>query len=47
MGLEAAAFIAWRDDVWAYACAELDKVQAGVRMVADFIEELPVMRWPD
>lgn len=46
---EAAAFIAWRDAVWAYAYAELDKVENGQRLtpaVADFVDELPAIVWP-
>lgn len=47
---EAAAFVAWRDAVWAYAYAELDKVLGGLReapTVEGFIAELPVMEWPE
>lgn len=47
---EAQAFIAWRDAVWAYAYAELDKVTNGQReapSVEDFIAELPAMVWPE
>lgn len=46
---EAAAFIAWRDAVWAYAYAELAKVQAGQReapTVEAFLAELPALSWP-
>lgn len=46
---EAAAFVAWRDAVWLYAYAELDKVTAGTRPqpgVEEFIAELPVIEWP-
>ena len=45
---EAVAFIAWRDQVWLYAYAELDKVMAGEReqpSVEEFIGELPKMEW--
>lgn len=45
---EAQAFVAWRDAVWLYAYAELDKVMAGQReqpSVEAFIEELPVLEW--
>lgn len=45
---EAETFIAWRDAVWAYAYAELDKVLTGKReapSVSGFIEELPAIRW--
>ncbi len=41
---EAKAFITWRGEVWAYAFAELVKVQEGRRQVPDleeFIAELP------
>lgn len=47
---EAAAFVAWRDAVWAYAYSELDKVLTGAReqpAVMDFLDELPPMVWPD
>lgn len=47
---EATAFVAWRDAVWIYAYAELDKVTAGEREVPTveaFIGELPVMVWPE
>ncbi|MCO6386251.1 hypothetical protein [Aliihoeflea sp. 40Bstr573] len=46
---EAVAFIAWRDQVWLYAYAELDKVMAGEReqpSVEDFVRELPAIGWP-
>lgn len=46
---EATAFVAWRDQVWAYALAELDKVQNGEReqpSVESFLAELPVFEWP-
>lgn len=46
---EAQAFVAWRDAVWLYALAELDKVQKGERdqpSVADLLAELPVFEWP-
>ena len=46
---EAQAFVAWRDAVWGYAYAELDKVTGGQReapTVEDFIAELPEMVWP-
>jgi hypothetical protein len=45
---EAQAFVAWRDAVWLYAYAELDKVLAGEReqpSVEEFIGELPVIEW--
>lgn len=47
---EAAAFVAWRDHVWAYAYAELAKVQAGQREQPDtgaFIAEIAPIVWPD
>lgn len=47
---EAAAFVAWRDAVWAYAYAELDKVLAAERTVPtveDFLGELPAVEWPE
>lgn len=46
---QATAFIAWRDQVWAYSYTELEKVQAGERSqpsVAGFLAELPVVAWP-
>lgn len=46
---EAQAFVAWRDAVWAYAYAELEKVQTGQRpqpTVAEIIAELPAIVWP-
>lgn len=46
---EAQAFVAWRDAVWAYAYAELDKVQAGQREqpgVEAFLADLPQIEWP-
>ncbi len=46
---EAQAFVAWRDAVWLYAYAELDKVMNGARAVPAveaFIGELPVIEWP-
>ncbi|PWL18813.1 hypothetical protein DKP76_07045 [Falsochrobactrum shanghaiense] len=46
---EAVAFVAWRDAVWAYALAELDKVQSGEReqpSVEAFLAELPEFEWP-
>lgn len=49
---EAAAFIAWRDEVWIFAYAELAKVTADPPQreqptVEDFIAELPGIEWPD
>lgn len=46
---EATAFVAWRDAVWLYAYAELDKVLAGERpqpTVEAFLAELPGIVWP-
>lgn len=46
----AEAFVAHRDEVWAYAFAELDKVMAGQRQPPDspeaFVAELPMVEWP-
>jgi len=47
---EAAAFVAWRDAVWAYAFTELDKVLNGQRpqpTIDEFLLELPAMQWPE
>lgn len=47
---EATTFIAWRDQIWVYAIAQLALVQAGKRAqptVQDFInKELPAIAWP-
>lgn len=46
---EAAAFIAWRDQVWVYAYTELAKVQGGHRAqptINGLIAELPTIIWP-
>lgn len=46
---EAAAFVAWRDAVWAYAYAQLAAVAAEEReqpTVAELVGELPEMEWP-
>lgn len=46
---EAAAFTAWRDDVWAYAYQQLALVQSGKRRapsVSEFVAELPLIGWP-
>lgn len=48
--IEARAFVAWRDAVWLYALAELDKVQNTERnqpSVEDFLAELHALEWPD
>jgi hypothetical protein len=45
---EAQAFVAWRDAVWGYAYAELEKVTTGQRSqptVDEFVAELPVITW--
>ncbi len=50
---QAQAFIAWRDQIWAYCYAELAKVQAGEReqpTIADFMTELEMkfpLTWPE
>lgn len=47
---EAIAFVAWRDAVWAYAYAELDRVLNGDReqpTIDELLEELPEMEWPE
>lgn len=47
---EATAFVAWRDAVWAYSYAELDKVLAAQRQqptIDDFLDELPALVWPE
>jgi len=47
---EAQAFVAWRDDVWAYAYSELEQVIAGERdmpTISDFLAELPSITWPE
>lgn len=47
---QAEAFIAWRDAVWQYAYAELEKVQAGERgqpSITEFLAELPEIAWPE
>lgn len=47
---EAAAFVAWRDAVWAHALATMGEVQAGGReppTAEILIAELPVIAWPD
>lgn len=46
---EAQAFVAWRDAVWAYAYAELEKVLTGQRpqpTIEAFLTELPAIAWP-
>lgn len=47
---EAVAFVAWRDQIWAYSYTELAKVQAGQRdqpTVEEFLTELPDIIWPE
>lgn len=47
---EAAAYHAWRDQVWVYVYAHLAAVLAGEReqpTVADLLAELPVIAWPE
>jgi opacity protein-like surface antigen len=46
---EAAAFVAWRDQVWAYAYNQLYAVAQGQRTqptIAALIAELPAITWP-
>lgn len=48
---EALAFVAWRDEVWAYAYTELAKVtteppEREVPSIENFIGELPAIEWP-
>jgi hypothetical protein len=46
---EAQAFVAWRDGVWAYAYAELDKVMTGQRQqptIEEFLAEIDPIDWP-
>jgi len=46
---QSASFIAWRDAVWVYSNAELEKVQNGQRLqptIAEILAELPPMVWP-
>ncbi|MGO4558337.1 hypothetical protein [Mesorhizobium sp. 2RAF21] len=47
---EAEVFCTWRDNVWVYAYAEMDKVRAGTREIPTidaFIAELPAIVWPE
>ncbi len=47
--LEAESFVAWRDSVWVYTYAELEKFQNGQRQeitFEEFLPELPAMVWP-
>ena len=46
---EAGAFIAWRDAVWVYAYAELDKAEAGggsQPAPSEIVAGLPTLDWP-
>lgn len=46
---EAAAFSAWRDEVWVYAYEQMALVQSGQRAapsVSGFIASLPAIQWP-
>lgn len=46
---DAAAFVSWRDIVWAYAYEQLDAVENGLReqpTVAGLVAELPAITWP-
>lgn len=47
---QAQAFVTWRDSVWVYAFAELEKVQSGEReqpSIEDFLAELPAFEWSE
>lgn len=47
---EATAFVAWRDQVWAYAYAALADVEAGNRetpTIPELLGELPTLTWPE
>lgn len=46
---EAAAFVAWRDAVWAYVFTELAAAQTSeeVPSIEDVLTGLPVMTWPE
>lgn len=47
---EAQAFIAWRDSVWTYSYAELEKFENSERQPVsfeDFLTELPTIVWPN
>jgi hypothetical protein len=46
---EALAFVGWRDAVWTYAYAELEKVMTGQRTqptVDEFLSEIEPVSWP-
>lgn len=45
---EAATFVGWRDQVWAYAFQELARVQSGQRTqptITGLVAELPGIQW--
>lgn len=47
---QALSFVAWRDAVWMYAYAELEKVTTGTRpqpTVSEILDELPKIVWPE
>ena len=47
---EGQAGVEWRDNVWLYCYAELDKVIAGERgtpTTQELIDEIPVFTWPE
>ena len=47
---EGQAGVEWRDEVWMYCYAELDKVLSGLRTAPtpeELIEELPRLVWPN
>ena len=46
---QAQTFVAWRDQVWLFALAEMQVIQAGdkpVPTVADLVASLPEIEWP-
>lgn len=46
---EALVFVAWRDEVWAYAYTELAKVEKAERSIpsiSELIDDLPKITWP-
>lgn len=46
---QAEAFVAWRDQVWGYAYAELENVLSGQRQrptASEFLTEVPPIDWP-
>jgi len=47
---QSVTFIAWRDAVWQFAYAELERVMTGQRpqpTVSEFLAELPAIIWPE